>query len=322
MKEFYLVVEEFVSEKKGQILELLRKILEKEIEMLHVTWKYYQLRIRKDMLDTIADIFSELGQEKDFFVSNRIETDQKKTLWRMRRRLNRYGMYLVVRVTPQLSVRNVDKLKRNFLLTGLSLPKGNYEEYRKTYEKFRMCGVEIFLEQGELTVDEFRQWYMEWQRDENACWVSCFRDICLLVCIGIHTMDCEHSSCMGAHLCVDQEDRVFFCTKKKEGSDMYSLRAPSRELYNEIYWSFLQSVNMRRKNCKAECSSFCFCQGECVMKEKTDDVCTEYLEKVKVVQKCMAEYGDRLFVEMENPLLWQMVLSLTAYGFSFESTVG
>lgn len=317
MKEYYLVVEEFIPEKSDQIRKLIKQIAERKIESLHVIWKYYHTPLKKEMLDAIADLFAEAGRDAEFFVFHQVETDQITALFKLRRCFNRYGMYIRLGITPQLSVRTVQKLKQRFLLQGLVLPKGDYGEYRKYYERFRSCNVELCLDENALSADEFQGWFEDWLLDKEACWISCFRDLCYRILIGIHISDCRHNSCMGSHLCVDGNGMVYFCSQKRNGSAMYQL-GETQQLYNEVYYDTLKRANTHRNFCKTDCTDFSFCQGGCILEMDAECNDTEYMDKVQVVRAYMMEHRRDLFTGMDNPLLRQLLIELVAYGIDVE----
>lgn len=318
MKKYHLVIEEFVPDKREQILVLLKKILDRKVEYIQVTWKYYDTVLEKKLLDCIADIFDRLGREKDFLVSNQIETNQVRSLLRLRRWLNKYGIYILIGITPRLTARRVKKMNQSFLLVGLVIQKGSYQEYIKYYEKFKTCNTELILNQKELTMEEFREWFWNWQQDRQACWISSFRDICFWILTGTHVADCGHSSCLGSYLCVDKAGKVYFCAQKRSDSFMYYLENAPKELYNDVYNDVLRLVNIKRKSCNAECNSFQVCQGECAFEMKQKCGGQEYLNKVHLIKEYIIENGKNQFMTMKNPLLRQMLISLIAYGIGVE----
>lgn len=318
MKEYNLVIEEFNRDNKSNILKLVRKILENDIEHINITWKYYQTALKRETLHCIADLFYQLGKEKEFYVFNKIETNQIHALAGLKRVINRYGMHIVIRIDENTSVVDVKRLKKKILIDALALPKSGYKEYRNYYKKFRDCNIEMLIDENELTLEEFEQWYSDWQNDREACWISCFHDICFLVLVGVHMYDCRHNSCMGKNLCVDKKGKVYFCTEKKDGSYMYTLNKKLTKLYNEKYFYILKNANIRRKVCRESCNEFYICRGGCSLTVQRECDNELYTKKVLLIQKSIMKHKKSQFAEMKNPLLRQMMLSLVAYGALIE----
>ena len=99
---------------------------------------------------------------------------------------------------------------------------------------------------------------------------------------------------------------------------MYCLKQENpKDIYNEVYNNTLHTAIEKRTECQNECEIFGFCRGACPLKERKQETCMALMQKVACWGTFLEKEARNAFVEIENPCMRQLYLSLIAYGFDF-----
>lgn len=274
--------------------------------------------LTKGCLNSFADTVKAVGKEHEFLVSITIETHQWKNIKRLRKCLNQYAMNIDLKVQEGIKVSEVKKYTKKVLLEKVILSCRDYLQFCEKYHVWKKTGVSVQLEGYELSIDEYLNFFEMWIHDAEAVWFVPFEDMANSILTGVHVENCENNSCMGKYLYLDKQDNVYFCSKKPEVSKMYCLKQENpKDIYNEVYNNTLHTAIEKRTECQNECEIFGFCRGACPLKERKKEACMALMQKVACWGTFLEKEARNAFVEIENPCMRQLYLSLSAYGFNF-----
>lgn len=316
MKEKYLMIEEFELHRSEEVACLLERLLAEDSLRLTIRWRFENVRLRRQLIERIAKIICQQGTRKEFSVCCMIETGQWKEVYRLRRTLNRYGFEVALLSSPSLTEKAVRKAGRKMLLEEIRMIGRDYESLRKEYERLKGAGIPISFDESKISSEEYMEWFRDWASDQKACWLLPFREIAGYLMTGIWMGSCEHDSCMGKYLCLDQDGILWFCRKKLKGSRMYRFSRCSEEaLYDENYNRALEYAVERRRHCQAECGAFPVCRGGCPLTCSAGKDCRDYQKKTTYVRSFLQKHSRNYFTDIENPVIRQMFLSTVAFGF-------
>jgi radical SAM protein with 4Fe4S-binding SPASM domain len=257
-----------------------------------------------------------IGEKYEFTLLVSVETDQWERIRGLRKILNRYGFEVRLLVSDSINAELVKKYNRKLLLEQIILGADNFEDLRAEYHRWKGVGITVSAESYELTEEEYRQFFSEWISDEDGVWFLPFRNIFSSLLMGVSVEDCEHSSCLGKYLYVDEAGSVYFCRKKKSESVMYRIAEQQEgQLYRGSYEDTLGACIKARKECRDNCGKFNICHGGCPLNPRKNTMCTAYRnlipELVDFIQKEIGNY----FSDLKNPCLRQLYLSMIAYGY-------
>ncbi|MBQ8233649.1 MAG: hypothetical protein IJZ34_17265 [Lachnospiraceae bacterium] len=318
MKRKTFIIEEYEIEIQETVQKLIAAIVKEGDIDLMIRLKYYHTPLTRRLIDSIADTIKAVGKEHEFVVDIVLETDQWKKIKQLRRKLNQYSISLDLKVSDGLQVKEIAHYKKKLLLDKIMLSCKDYDTFYQSYHRWKTAGLSIALEEYELTLKEYLQFFEEWIHDPKATWFVPFEDIISCMMTGVPAGICEHSSCMGKYLYLDQNKKVYFCAKKRENTQMYSLTENVPDLlYNEIYDNALGMAIEKRNQCAEECELFGLCRGGCPLDEKLAEACGEYIQKVSRIGEFIEKEIVNSFTDIENPCMRQFYLSLIAYGFRF-----
>lgn len=313
MKRFNLWIEDFNRSRFWQTKGLVQKIINRGFDAVCFHWSFREERLSPAILDEIADLLASLGRELDFLATVYIETENYSDVKKSISALNRYGFQTRLMVNEHLTAKQVISLRKRTQLAGLYIPDASY------FERLRGCQTDLLINADDLTVCQFSELLDTWLSSKDACWVSCFQDLFSDLLTGSHVSDCCHDSCLGSTLLVDSSEDVYFCSKRKSGSWMYHMSADSdTPLYNDIYGNTLKAANEDRQRCMDCCDIFPACQGGCALDSIEDAACAAYRKKIEIVGNVISAHIEKGFTDLDNPLLRQMVLRMTAFGRTLE----
>ncbi|MCI8431129.1 MAG: hypothetical protein HFI16_12900 [Lachnospiraceae bacterium] len=315
MKEKYLVIEEFELQRREEVTCLLERVLKEEYLRLTIKWRFCKIRLRHQLIEEIAAMIYQQGTGKEFSVCCIVETGQWREVYRLRRFLNRYGFEVVLLSSPSLTEKTVRKAGRKMLLEEIRMSGTDYKSLRKEYERLKSAGIPLSFDESNISSEEYAEWFRNWASDQKACWLLPFREITGYLMTGIWMGKCEHSSCLGKYLCLDQDGMLWFCGKKREGSRMHRLSGRSEELFDENYNRILERAVEGRRHCQAECGSFSVCRGGCPLKSSSEEDCRNYQKKIAYIRSFLTKHSRNYFADIENPVIRQMFLSTVAFGF-------
>ena len=316
MKEKYLIVEEFELKKSEEVACLLKQFLREENLHLTIRWRFCNVRLRRKLIEQIAAIIYQQGIKKEFSVCCIVETGQWREVYRLRKILNRYGFEVVLLSSSSLTERTVKKAGRKMLLEELRIIGDNYESFRREYERLKGAGIPISFDEAQISSEEYIEWFQAWVADREACWLLPFREITGYLMTGIWTGDCDHDSCLGKYLCLDQDGILWFCGRKLKGSRMYQISGNTEEaLYDENYDQTLKCAVKKRRQCRAECGDFEICRGGCPLKSPTGEDCRDFQKKITYIRTFLQQCSSNYFADIENPVIRQMFLSAVGFGF-------
>lgn len=316
MKRKTLIIEEYDTDRQSRVQALISQYVKDGDVNLFLCLQYYRVPLRGKMLDSIADTLKAVGKTREFTVDVALRTDQWKAVKRLRKRLNRYAISVELKATPRLRIRELQRYKQKMILERLIVESGDCASFRQAYDQWKALGLPIRLEGCELTQPEYFAFFDAWIHDPKAAWFEPFEDIISGLLTGVPAGSCQHSSCMGKYLYLDEAENVYFCGQKKEAARMYSLRQGLPEpLYQECYGAALRTAIERRTECMDSCQLFGLCKGGCPLAAKTTEACAEYEQKISKIGAFLQEGMADAFTGIENPCVRQMYLSLIAYGF-------
>lgn len=317
MKRKIFIIEEYDLKKQADVQKMIADIVkEGEINLL-LRLQFYHTKLTAGILDSIADTVKAVGKEQEFVVDLVLETDQWKNVKHLRKKLNQYSIRVELMVTESVNVKDIIRYKNKLVLEKLYVPCKDYQEFQQAYDKWKISELSIGSADYELTTKEYLDFFERWIHDAKATWFEPFEDIICSMMTGVPVSACEHNSCMGKYIYLDQKGFVYFCAKKLGNTQMYSVadRKPNL-LYNEVYDNTLHVAIEKRKQCMESCEMFGLCRGGCPLEGKIQKNCMEYVQKVARIGEFIEKEIGNAFSEIENPCMRQLYLSLIAYGFS------
>lgn len=318
MKQKELVLEEYELNKADRVEELLTKFTAGGGIGLVLRLRYYRTPLEGKYLDSLAHMLNKLGRQQEFLVDMVVETNQWKRVKSLYRKLNQFSVRAEVEVNEKDRVKELEKYKNKMLLDRVLVRADSYEAFRLAFDKWKKAGLSIGLVGYELTQEEFFDWFQLWIHDPEAVWFGPFEGLLQSAFMGSTTVSCEHSSCLGKRLCVAEDNSVYFCSKKLDGTFMYQLMDELPEnLYNQVYGEVLNKAIEKRKACMEGCGLFGMCKGGCIM-EQDGDYCRKYQEKAAFLMSFLEKNAPDVFAGIENPCIRQLYLSLVAYGYIME----
>lgn len=319
MREKTLIIEEYEEKRQEKFRQILSRMVRDEQVNLTVRLVYHRVEITRKILDSIADTIKSVGKEREFMIEVILETDQWKRLKRLYKVLNQYGITVELCGSDSINIMQLKKYKRKMLLERVILHSESYEDFHSQYEKWKIAEIPIQLKGYTLSSTEYREFFEEWVYDAHAVWFFPFEDTISSILTGVTTESCEHNSCMGKYIHLDEKDRVSFCKKGLEPTKLYVLdetkEGPLFE--HEIYQNVLGDAIEKRARCQKECQMFGLCRGGCPLESADTSTCNAYIEKIAYTGRFLEQEGKTAFVHVENPCLRQLCLSLLAYGFDF-----
>ncbi len=316
MKRKVFIVEDYIIEKQDILKNMISRLVQGEETELLLHFCFDKVPLTAKVLDHIADTVKEIGKKVEFCVDVTVETNQWKTVKKLRKQLNQYAISVEAEVSEAMSVKDVQRYKEKMLLEKLVLQCEDYASFLKLYEIWKFAGVSVKLKGYELTGEEFAQFFESWIHDKNAAGFEPFEDFIGSLTTGLVINDCRYSSCMGRILYLDRDDQVYFCEKKKEQTKMYSAaQGIPEKLYNEVYSEVLGSAIAKRNQCSNQCEMFGLCRGGCPLEEVNPQTCHDFARKIAAVGEVIEREIGTAFTNLENPYLRQYSLTLIAYGF-------
>lgn len=311
MKEKTLTIEEYGSRNREKTEQVLDQFLAEDDLYLTVRFRFYRRKIDKKLLEEIAALIREKGRKKEFVVRLILETDQWKTVIKLCKTMNQYGMGAELQAVPSLKPGTVKKFGKKMLLEDLIFTGADFDTLKKEYHTYKHTGVTMAALCGacEPDAEQYAAWFDEWVNDPDAGWVDLFLDAAAYAFMGIHMSDCTHDSCMGKNIYVDPEGKVFFCPRKKNGSRMET------DVQDAAYQNALKKAIERRRTCKAECQWFSCCQGGCPLEETSKESCGDYMKKMQHVWNYIEKHSENMFLDVPNPAFRQMFLNAAGFGF-------
>lgn len=319
MKRKIFIIEEYEIEKQTRVQQLISKIVQEGDINLLLRLKYYHTPLTSKLIDSIADTIKNVGKEQEFVVDIVLETDQWRNIKALHRKLNQYAISIELKVSDGLKTKEIIRYKDKLLLEKLLVACEDYTTFHQAFHRWKETGLSIDTVDYELAHKEYLDFFEEWIHDAKATWFIPFEDIISSMLTGISSGNCEYSSCMGKYLYLDKNDQVYFCAKKREHTQMYSLgEAMPESLYNEVYERALSMVIAKRNPCVENCQLFHLCRGGCAFLEKKPEVCEEYAKKISRMEDFIRKEIENAFADIENPCMRQLYLSFIAYGFRFQ----
>lgn len=316
VKEKYLVIEEYQPQRRREVTRLLEQYLDNRNLHLTVRWRFFHVRLNRKLLDQIAAILYQQGIKKEFSVCCIVETGQWKEVHRLRRILNRYGFEVVLTASSSLTEKIVKKAGQKLLLEELRITGEDYKSLQKEYERYKRAGILISFDESRISSSEYTAWFQSWSSDKDACWLLPFREIIGYLFTGTWMETCEHDSCLGKYLCLDEDGTRYFCRYRLEGSRMSdTCQTAEEKLYDENYNYILKHAVENRRQCQAQCSDFEGCRGGCPLKLSAKEQCLEYQKKVSDIRSFLLKHSENYFADIANPLIRQLYLSTVAFGF-------
>ena len=94
MREKNLVIEDYGPANEKKAKAVLDKLLLTEELDLTVQWRFYERKLDKRLLTSLAEVIRERGRKKEFSVNMVIETNQWQRAGKLRKILNQYGFTL------------------------------------------------------------------------------------------------------------------------------------------------------------------------------------------------------------------------------------
>lgn len=321
MKQKTFIIEEYEEEQKTYVQESLLKMTEEGNTHLQLRLKYYQKPLTAKKLDCMADLIKEIGKKQEFTIDIVLETNQWARVKRLYKKLNQYSLRLELAVSDRVTTKAVARYAKKTQLEKLLITCEDYVSFQKAYQKWKTVGLTIEAVEYTFSVQEYQDFFDKWVHDAEAVWLTPFEDILYSMLTGISSGSCEHSSCMGKYLYLDAEGNVYFCARKKAAAKMYHIREQHQEaLYNETYQIALQRAIEKRTQCMEQCTLFGMCRGGCPLTKPEPSFCAEYVQKLQHTERFLEKEIQNGFINMENPCLRKLYLTMIAYGFRQENS--
>ena len=136
MREKNLVIEDYGPANEKKAKAVLDKLLLTEELDLTVQWRFYERKLDKRLLTSLAEVIRERGRKKEFSVNMVIETNQWQRAGKLRKILNQYGFTLELLASPSLRPETVRNLQKKMLLEHVIVTGKDYQTLRKTSDPY------------------------------------------------------------------------------------------------------------------------------------------------------------------------------------------